>query len=108
MPRPAGRVAPRRDPRTALESVFQTGKKQVDELLDEVGSGGDLQVEVDDEETEDLGARSASADNGDDAPAVKLINLIVLLRALREKASDIHIEPGEQADPRPLPRRRHA
>ena len=45
--------------------------------------------------------------SGEDAPAVKLINLI-LLRALKEKASDIHIEPGEKQRARALPRRRRA
>ena len=78
---------------TALETVFQTGSKQVSALLDEVGAGGDLQVKAGDEESNvDL---SEIAAGGDDAPAVKLINL-VLLRALRDKASDIHIEPGER------------
>jgi len=33
-----------------------------------------------------------SGSQGDDVPAVKLVNLM-LLRALREKASDIHVEP---------------
>ena len=36
-----------------------------------------------------------AATSGDDAPAVKLVNLIIL-RALKEKASDIHIEPGDR------------
>jgi len=78
----------------ALERIFQASSKQVDALLDEVGAGGNLQVQVEDEEANvDLAEMSAG---GDDAPAVKLINL-VLLRALRDKASDIHIEPGDRA-----------
>jgi type IV pilus assembly protein PilB len=77
----------------ALEGVFQTGRKQVDDLLDSVTNLGDIEVkEQSDEEGQDDLAH-ASAD-GDDAPAVKLVNL-VLLRALRDKASDIHIEPTD-------------
>ena len=77
----------------ALESVFQTGRKQVDDLLDSVANLGDIEVResVEEEAQEDIA--NASAD-GDDAPAVKLTNLF-LLRALREKASDIHIEPTD-------------
>lgn len=77
----------------ALEVVFQTGRKQVDDLLDSVTNLGDIEVkEQDDGESQDDLAH-ATAD-GDDAPAVKLVNL-VLLRALRDKASDIHVEPTD-------------
>ena len=77
----------------ALESVFQTGRKQVDDLLDSVTNLGDIEVkeQADDESQDDLAHATA---DGDDAPAVKLVNL-VLLRALRDKASDIHVEPTD-------------
>ncbi|MCA8979211.1 MAG: Flp pilus assembly complex ATPase component TadA [Planctomycetes bacterium] len=77
----------------ALESVFQTGRKQVDDLLDSVTNLGDIEVkeQADDQGQDDLAHATA---DGDDAPAVKLANL-VLLRALRDKASDIHIEPTD-------------
>ena len=78
----------------ALEKQFQTGAKQVESLLGEVNAGnGELEVKVD--ETQDL-ETVASDGNSEDAPAVKLVNLI-LLKALKEKASDIHIEPGDKA-----------
>ena len=76
------------DIKEAIESAFNAGARQVEELMDEVSGVSDIEVHVDDE-GEDIDLATSS---GDDAPAVKLINLI-LLRALKEKASDIHIEP---------------
>jgi type IV pilus assembly protein PilB len=79
----------------ALERVFQTGAKQVESLLDQANlNTGDIVVDSHNE-VEDIDL-AGEASSGDDAPAVKLINLI-LLRALKEKASDIHLEPGDKA-----------
>ena len=78
--------------RGALESLFDNGRARVDELLDEVTSG-DIEVKESAEDTDDL---ELAVDDSEGVPAVKLVNLI-LLRALREGASDIHIEPGETA-----------
>jgi type IV pilus assembly protein PilB len=75
----------------AIEKVFQTGAKQVESLLDEVNVGGELEVKVD-AKADDIDLAGAM---GEDAPAVKLVNLIIL-GALKEKASDIHIEPGDK------------
>jgi len=76
----------------AIERVFQTNARQVESLLDQVKVEGELEVKSEEKAAElDL----AGTAEGDDAPAVKLINL-VLLRALKEKASDIHIEPGDK------------
>ncbi|MCB9914378.1 MAG: Flp pilus assembly complex ATPase component TadA [Planctomycetes bacterium] len=72
----------------AIESAFNAGSKQVEELMEEVSGVTDIEVSVE-EDTKDIDLATAS---GDDAPAVKLVNLI-LLRALKAKASDIHIEP---------------
>jgi type IV pilus assembly protein PilB len=78
--------------RRAQQQVFNRDQQQVDELLEGVQST-DLQVE-DEASIEDL--ESATAVGKEDVPAVKLVNLIIL-RALRDKASDIHIEPMNQA-----------
>ena len=78
--------------KAASENVYQDRKQAVDALLSEV-SGLEQQVQVEVEQTEDI---ETAAAQGEDAPAVKLVNMIIL-RALREKASDIHIEPGEGA-----------
>ncbi len=43
----------------------------------------------------------------DEAPIIQLVNKIVT-QALRDRASDIHIEPTDGRDPNPLPRRRRA
>ena len=78
----------------AIERVYQAGAKAVESLLDEANANaGSLEVKGGDVEDIDLAAQGAE---GDDAPAVKLINL-VLLRALKEKASDVHLEPGDKA-----------
>ncbi|NOT31448.1 MAG: type II/IV secretion system protein, partial [Planctomycetes bacterium] len=73
--------------RRAQAVVFNRDQQQVDELLEGVSSQ-DLIVE--EGSVEDL--ESATAVGKEDVPAVKLVNLIIL-RALREKASDIHVEP---------------
>jgi len=72
----------------AQEQVFNRDQQQVQELLDGVNS---QELTVHEEgDVEDL--ESATAVGKEDVPAVKLVNLIIL-RALRDKASDIHIEP---------------
>ncbi len=75
----------------AIDSLFDNGARQVADMMDEVHAD-DVHVE---EARDDIGDVENAAAGGDEAPAVKLANLI-LLRALREKASDIHIEPGEK------------
>ena len=43
----------------------------------------------------------------DDAPIVRFVNLLIS-QAIQDRASDIHVEPGRAAPPRPLPHRRRA
>lgn len=76
---------------TAIEALFDDGTAAVDELLGEVNSD-EIEVSGGEDPGEDLDLAALAA--GDDVPAVKLVNLI-LLRGLKERASDIHIEPGE-------------
>jgi type IV pilus assembly protein PilB len=76
----------------ALSRIFDSGAEQIDELLDEV-DGGDLTIGAPEELTPDLSL--ANEGDGDEVPAVRLVNW-VLKKALKDKASDIHIEPGEQ------------
>jgi type IV pilus assembly protein PilB len=77
--------------RAFLEGVADDGSAAVDELLEGVNSA-EIEVRNEAEEEDELDVEALAA--GDDVPAVKLVNLI-LLRALKERASDIHIEPGE-------------
>ncbi len=79
--------------KSALENLYDDGRKQVDALLDAV-EGGEIEVKEEGDGQENIELSSSS--DSEDVPAVKLVNLI-LLRALRDKASDIHIEPGEQS-----------
>ncbi|NNC91813.1 MAG: Flp pilus assembly complex ATPase component TadA [Acidimicrobiia bacterium] len=60
---------------------FDDAVSDLGELIDDAGG-----------EPEDLGALEASVD---EAPVVKLVNTIIT-RAINERASDIHIEPGEK------------
>lgn len=71
-----------------IEKAFNAGSQQVEDLLEEVSGANGIET-VAEEEPEDIDISDAS---GDEAPAVKLVN-VILLQALREKASDIHIEP---------------
>jgi type IV pilus assembly protein PilB len=73
----------------AFDALYDTKNEAVNQLLGQVEGEGEIDVQVEDDDIE-----SATEAGGEDAPAVKLMNLI-LLRALKEKASDIHIEPLE-------------
>jgi type IV pilus assembly protein PilB len=74
--------------RRLQEQVFNRDQQQVDELLEGVAAK-DISVQ-EEGSLEDL--ETATAVGKEDVPAVKLVNLVIL-KALREKASDIHIEP---------------
>jgi type IV pilus assembly protein PilB len=72
-----------------LGEAYDSDRKQVDELLGEVRADD---LEVQSEESEEL---TFAGQSGEDVPAVKLVNLM-LMRALRDKASDIHVEPTDK------------
>ena len=76
-----------------LKNVYQSAdgsaQQAADQVADDIGSEVDLSLLADELSTdEDL------LSGNDDAPVIKLINA-VLSQAVREKASDIHIEPYE-------------
>ena len=80
--------------RSALEKHLDDGRAKVDELLSDVNSSGEISLAENKEESQEI---DLSGDNEeDDVPAVKLVNLM-LLKALKEKASDIHVEPMDQS-----------
>ncbi len=72
----------------AIPEVYNRGQRAVDELLDNMNES-DVEVREGEksEEAEDISNNAEDA-----APVVKLVNLIVV-DAIRKKASDIHIEP---------------
>ncbi|MEZ5978917.1 MAG: ATPase, T2SS/T4P/T4SS family [Planctomycetota bacterium] len=79
--------------RRAIAAAYDTGAAQVDELLSGVSADA-LEMAPDADEVDNLDLAGTS-DDPNEVPSVKLVNL-VLLRALRDKASDIHVEPGDQ------------
>src|SRR3954453_5367329 len=93
--------------RTKLEIVpMITTERAVTEALSGVGSASSqmdkvLQEAAQESEVEEVKQRQENIDldrlavESEDAPVVKIVNLI-LVQALREKASDIHIEPFEK------------
>ncbi|MBM3976109.1 MAG: type II secretion system protein GspE [Planctomycetes bacterium] len=79
--------------RQALIAYYDKDNKQIEGVLG-TGDTSDLEaVRPDDDDVRELSSEVATG--SEDAPAVKVVNS-VLLRALREKASDIHIEPGDK------------
>jgi type IV pilus assembly protein PilB len=93
--------------RTKLEIVpMITTERAVTEALSGVGSASSqmdkvLQEAAQESEVEEVKSRQENIDldrlavESEDAPVVKIVNLI-LVQALKEKASDIHIEPFEK------------
>jgi len=74
--------------REAIERYYAEKGPSLEEIVGQVE--GDLEVAV--EEAEDL---EDIAKQADEAPVVKLVNL-VLLDAIKKGASDIHVEPYEK------------
>jgi len=77
--------------RAALDLAFRSTEREVEELLGEVCMSNSVEVEVE-STADDI---DIDGDSGEDAPAVRMINAL-LARALEEKASDVHIEPGDK------------
>src|SRR5215468_631248 len=72
--------------REAIDRLYAEKGPSLDEILGQA----DEQVDVAEQEEEEVDLKAA-----DDAPVVKLVNLI-LLDAIKKQASDIHIEPYEK------------
>ena len=72
----------------SMEDVIEAAKKA--EELETEAAGAELVTEAADE----LSAEAAAA-AGEEAPVIKLANLIIV-QAIKDKASDIHIEPFEK------------
>ncbi|MEW6302089.1 MAG: ATPase, T2SS/T4P/T4SS family [Verrucomicrobiota bacterium] len=72
----------------SMEDIIQDAQKQAD--LEAEAEGAEIVNEV----SEEMGADALAA-AGEEAPVIKLANLI-LVQAIKDKASDIHIEPFEK------------
>ena len=84
----------------STESALEMAAKALEEMPTEIG---DVEVM---EDLEEISAEALTR-QGEDAPVVKLVN-VILLTAIKKGASDIHIEPYEKQMPRALPHRRRA
>ncbi len=73
---------------TAFESTLQQIAKG--------GMEGQPQVPTDYRKTHDLGVKAVQRDGMEDASAARMLDL-VMIQAIRDRASDIHFEPDEKA-----------
>jgi type IV pilus assembly protein PilB len=77
----------------AIARAYNKAEKEMAELFDKEGDADEDLVLT--ERTEDDDDEGTLAAEGEEAPVVKLVNLCIL-QAIREGASDIHIEPFEK------------
>lgn len=79
---------------TAMESVFEserTGDDAANDVLDSLDAGeAEILAPFENDRVSDL------LEESDDAPFIRLVNLIIA-QAVKEKASDIHFEPYQDA-----------
>ncbi len=76
-----------------IQRAYNKAQAEMEELFAKEGDA-DKDLVLTEKKEEDLDAASLAAE-GEEAPVVKLVNLMIL-QALREGASDIHIEPFEK------------
>ncbi len=76
-----------------IRRVYEQANIEVEALLQD-SVQPELEITSDEEDEEDVDIAQALAD-GNDAPVVKLVNLIIY-QAISQHASDIHIEPFEK------------
>lgn len=88
-------ITPESDLREAIEKAFGSGEKAAKALEDmkkKGGDGGEAKVEKADDKGEDEEGEEDTTSKEDEVPVIQIVNLI-LSRAVKAKASDIHIEP---------------
>jgi type IV pilus assembly protein PilB len=88
-------IATERAVSDALSGVQSSGTKMAEvikQAADEAAASADVMVEKASHEEIDL---DRLASDSEDAPVIKIVNLI-LVQAIKEKASDIHIEPFQR------------
>ncbi|HHN46307.1 MAG TPA: type IV-A pilus assembly ATPase PilB [Planctomycetes bacterium] len=76
----------------AIQKVYNKAQSQLDDLMEGLG---DTKIELAKEEEEEDVDMSAISDEDAEKPVVKMVNLIIL-QAIKQRASDIHIEPYEK------------
>ena len=88
---PEIRVAGRSSIKTALDSLYEKVKKS-DEVESAISKISIVRGDEEDGDELDLATENVSAE---DAPFVKLVNLM-LTEAIKEGSTDVHIEPGRE------------
>jgi type IV pilus assembly protein PilB len=81
--------------KNAIENAYNPGAEEMAGILEDFAvSDDDIALKEAELESEDLDI-NALMDGEGDSPVVKLVNLIIY-KAIKERASDIHIEPFEK------------
>ncbi len=86
-------IATERAVTEALSGVHSTGQ-QMSDVLKQVSDEAAGDIEVQQQKREDIDLDRLAGDS-EEAPVIKIVNLI-LAQAIKEKASDIHIEPFQK------------
>jgi len=90
-------IAPGRAVADTLAGVHHGGARMAEvikQAADEAAAAAATDVEVQSAKREDIDLDQLATDS-EDAPVIKIVNLI-LVQAVKEKASDIHIEPFQK------------
>jgi len=78
----------------ALNKVYKPGAAQLEAVMDELEVGDSVELKESDVDDSELDIE-ALGKGGDDSPVIKFVNLIVY-QAVKQGASDIHIEPFDR------------
>ncbi len=81
--------------KVALDKAYKAGQKEVESILESMGTGGDLALSANGEDDEEGAKADAAAAEEDDSPVVKFVNAMIY-QAAKERASDIHVEAFER------------
>ncbi|MBI3271140.1 MAG: Flp pilus assembly complex ATPase component TadA [Planctomycetes bacterium] len=87
-------VSTERSIRKVIQKVYANGEQEMRDLIDKT-SAPEVELTQEPEEEDDADISKLTEASGD-SPVIKLVNMI-LSQALRDGASDIHIEPFEKA-----------
>ncbi len=79
----------------AVDRLYNKSAKAMEDLLKRSADGSMVLKEDEEDEELDPDLVSAIQDGDEESPVVKIVNLIIM-EAIRAKASDIHIEPMEK------------
>ncbi|MFN3484781.1 MAG: GspE/PulE family protein [Planctomycetota bacterium] len=90
-------VSSERSIRQAIKRAYNRDAEQMEKVLGDLEEKtGEADVEIKKEQEEEQIDLSALTDDTGESPVIKLVNMIIV-QALRQGASDIHIEPFEKS-----------